>query len=224
MKPAYLGLLLAAAFVLAAASAAARRRRLPRELRVLAACAAAACAGGGFLLEARWELRGTLIAGLNTAQAAQAARLLTAPEYLDALDVPPEAAGILARSVHACADEGGARIEYLVRGFGRGGARAAAGAWIAGSRAEAAGIALAARLQCARTPEDVAAALAPPLPALGRPSRLVLRQILPELRDRLPAARAALDDFGRAIGEPERAWFPPRDPAGLLTPPAGADP
>lgn len=198
---AYLGLLLAAACMLAAASIAVRLRRLPRELFVSALCAAAACAGGGFLIDARWELRGTLIAGLSAEQAEHAARLLTAPEYLDAIDVPPEAAGALSRGILAAGTGDDTRIDYRIGGVGRGDARAAAAAWAARSRAEAAGIALAARLHSARAREDIAAALAPPVPPLGRPSRLVLRQVLPELRDRIPGARAALDDFGRAIGE-----------------------
>ncbi len=202
VQPAYIGLLLAALCLLGGAAYAAFRRALSRDLCTLAILGAALCASGGFALQARWELRGPLCAALSTDEALRAAQLFTSPVYLDALDLPPDAApgiraGIAIEPEGACA-----RLQYRLTGFVKGPAQAAAATWAAHAAREAPGIALAARLHCARSQEDIARALGAARPVLGRPSRLVLRQLLPELRDRFPGARAELDDFGRAIGEP----------------------
>ncbi len=200
MQPSYLGLLLAGVCLLGAAAAAVGARRLPRELLLLAMIAAALCLGAGFVIEARWELRGALVADLSPDEAANASRLLVTPVYLDALGVDPGAAGTLRQGIVISREGETASVAYQFSGIGRGPAYTAASTWAARTPREAAGIALAARLQCARSYEDIARVLGGALPVLGRPSLLLLRQMLPEWRDRFPAARAMLDDFGRKIG------------------------
>jgi hypothetical protein len=198
----YFGLLLAGLVVLAALVYAARTRRMPGELWLLALTGGALCTGAGFGLQARWEFRGTILDDLAPDEAACAVRFLVAAAYLDAIGVPPEAGARIRRGVTIAEHGGRARVDYALSGLGKSGTHAAVATWASYAPREACGMGLAARLYCARSQEDIARTLADAPAHIGRPSRVVLRLLLPEIGDRLPGARPTLTDFGRKIGAP----------------------
>ena len=97
---------------------------------------------------------------------------------------------------------GEVRLTYRWQGFGRAPHGALlCEAFVAHATREREAVLFAAALLDARATEDLEAALHTASPHLSRTARLLVRGILPELRDRFPAAAALLATLGRRAGE-----------------------
>lgn len=207
--PAHWGAAAAGAILLAAASYGAWRRAMPLELFLAAILAAALAWGTGFLLSRRWALEGVLAAGrdLTPETATAAIPLLVSPVHLEAIGLDPKDGSFLKEGLTVeSRGSSGTAIAYDYAGLSLGGSTGRAelvACFLGRAQEDLPGVLLAARLLAARTQDDIASILAADLPPLGRPSRLILREIIPELRDRFPAASGLLADLLRRAGGSE---------------------
>jgi hypothetical protein len=206
---AYLGSAVAALLLLGTAWYGVARRRMPVELCAASLLAAACAVASGYLLDTRWQLAGTLSGGsdgvnLTEAEARRAIVLLTSPTYLAALGLDPRAGDFLREGLSiAAAEDGGVCIRYDFRGFAGSPSaevRRRAAFFVRETARQLPGVLFAAQLLAARSSDSLAALLSRESVVLLSPSRLLIREIVPELADRFPAAAGLLTDLLRKAG------------------------
>ncbi len=206
--PAYGGSVVAAVVLLAAGWYGIRHHRMPRELLLAAILAAILALAAGVLMDRYWSVEGVLAegAGLAAAEADCAIQLLISPVYLEAITIDPAQSPFLRRGLAVEVRQSGTAITYHYHGFSRANRARLLATFLNEAREQLPGVLFAARLLTARTSADIATILTEHPPRLGRPSRLLVRQLVPELRDRFPAASGLLTDLVKRAGGKEAAF------------------
>lgn len=209
----YAGAVLAAVALLAAAWYGAVRRRLPRGLWAAALLAALFAVLAGYLADRYWYREGPLPLGADVSRTAvtRAIDILVSETYLRDIGLDPGLSAFLRRGLSEIETAQGAAIRYDYAGFALSSTdkRVAAVATLLDAAVQdLPEVVFTARLLTARTADDLGGLLLQERRPLGRRARLLVREHLPELRDRFSAAGALLDDLERRAGGSRRATHP----------------
>ena len=201
----YAAFLFSAVIFLAAAAWGVRRGRMPWELFTLVLLVASSLIFVGIVWSKSWKIEGVFARGegLKEETADWFLILATSPTYLEAVGLSPRDGPFLRSGLRVEKVKNEIVILYSYRGIGGGEKRRAALEFVTRTGRNLPGLLFAASLEAAASSRELLRLLKKP-PPLGRPVRLLLREIVPELKDRFPTASGSLTDLSRKIGAPPR--------------------
>ncbi len=205
----YWGLAAAAVVLLVTMWAGHLKRKMPFELWGASCLLAAVCASVGFAFGCRWHLEAesVLQGELTEGERQAAAMLLKSPVYLAAIGLEDLAAAQFIRNaLTVLPPKRGATVFALTQSGFSWNRPEEIDKWterfMQAVEKDLSGICFTSRLLAAGSSEVVISAIknGPPPVFFRKPVRLLLREHLPELKERFTEAGAALTALGQAVG------------------------